>query len=142
MIKSAQHVMDKINKTWPAMRRIGTNGGNIWMPDRSYYLPEKSEVESIAKKTYFEKYAWTKEIFDCDDFATIFLAWAKQQRYCGEHTHSIAFFMCAGTKFDGKNTGHAINGAVCQEGVYLIEPQNDKIWLADPDRDHVHFMFF
>lgn len=98
----------------------------IFVADRTYKQPSLQELEDLLFLTYFEEYKWTKEVFDCDDFADILAAYVKQNRYKEHAKLPWSFGICWGSVRQ-----HALNIAVTNnDKVYLIEPQNDEIWEA------------
>lgn len=107
----------------------------IKIADRKYKKPTRTEVEKLLRETYFEDYEWTKEVFDCDDFAVILNAFVKQNRYKEGAKLPWAF----GEAWV-KGGEHAVNIVITSDNkILLIEPQADKIWEAS-EKDEIVFI--
>jgi len=144
---SRSDLVEKLHNIWPYLIDGHSKGGHIWIPDSSYWTLTKKDIEWILTDTWIDKYRYVAEGFDCDDSAMLFHAFCVQERYKrmrdanASGWFSFAIGQCWGTKFEGKDTSHAINIAITSdEGVILFEPQNDRTWIADAGRDHVHFI--
>ena len=140
-------LIETIKDVWPNLIDKMPNPTNIAIPDSEYWLLSRRDVEWILSDTWINKYGYVTEGFDCDDSAMVFHAFCIQERYkrMKESNASswvpFAIGQVWGTKFNGKDMGHAINIAVTfDDGIILMEPQNDKTWIADGDRDNVHFI--
>lgn len=129
-----------LNNLWPGIR--------IMCADRDYWLPSEKDLKDIIWKSYIDEYQYAIERFDCDDFALVLHAFIVQERYIRADEHKLpkeewfpwAFGEVWGSKFQGENTAHAINICITdEEEIFLIEPQNDKIWLANSSDDNVYF---
>lgn len=141
------NIVNLLKRVWPSLADCMPGKSNIAIPDGTYWLLARTDIESIVRDTWLEKYKYVAEGFDCDDYALIFHAFTVQERYkrmraAGE-TGWLPFAIGEvwGTRLNKNNGGHAVNIAITQAGeVLLIEPQNDNIWSADPDNDHVHYI--
>ena len=145
-------IVKEINRVWPSLiRGSQDNAGHIWIPDAIYWCPREQEVEKLLSDTFMEQYKWTKEIFDCDTFSLVLNAFVAQERYVQMENRKLSedewfewsFFQCWGTKFQGESMHHAINGCLTSNrGIVLIEPQNDQMWRANNEKDHVYYISF
>jgi hypothetical protein len=102
-------------------RNIGARGYDLHISDRSYTGYSIWEVIRYlrADRTNFMRYI--REVFDCDDFAQVL------QGNVNRFMPGIPF----GTLwYGGKGWGHAVNIFYCcrYDRIFLIEPQNDRIY--------------
>ena len=89
-----------------------------------------------------------KNIQDCDDIALQLHAEIKRirgyqvelQKISQDEWYPWAFGEVFATKWMGRVGNHNGNICVCVEGIYLIEPQTDKIWEANPRNDEVQIL--
>ena len=116
----------------------------IDIADREYWWPAYDKVKSLLWDTYIDRYRYTLEMFDCDDFALVLHAFVVQERYRQIEKRKLskdewlpwAFGQVWGTKFQNEVKDHAVNICVTSDkGVTLIEPQNDAIWSFNPAND-------
>ena len=147
MIIKRNDLIKKIHTVWPDLLDAMPKATNIAIPDNAYWLLKRKDVEWILSDTWINKYGYIAEGFDCDDSAMLFHAFCIQERYKRMQEAGktgwlpFAIGQAWGTRFQGKETGHAINIAISSdEGIIFMEPQNDKTWVADSNRDHVHFL--
>jgi len=136
---ASQDLFRQLKSIWPSMQVI--------LADREYWLPAESKVHDLVWGSYIEQYRYTVELFDCDDYALTLHAFVVQERYKQMEERKLpkeewfpwAFGEVRGRRFNGVEANHAINICVTSDkGVLLIEPQNDKSWTADRDRDHAY----
>ena len=115
----------------------------MWVPDYNLWKPTLAEMKAAIKLSEVDRARFLDDINDCDDFALQLNADIKRMRaFDGEagkipkdQWYPWAFGEVFGTKFNGWPLGHSANICLCQEGIFLIEPQNDQIWLADGPPD-------
>ena len=149
MITTRKNLIKQIHEIWPDLVDGYPGPSNIAIPDNTYWLPTKRDLEWRVVDTFMDQYRYKAESFDCDDFALVLHAFVVQERYVQIERRELskdewfpwAFGQVWGTRFRGQPMGHAIN--VCltsDDGIILLEPQNDQIWEANTDRDHVHFV--
>ena len=141
MIKTFLSIEAELKRLWPNITVMGS--------DRNYWCPKQEEVKSLLWDTYIERYKYTVEIFDCDDFALLIHAFVAQERYrkmqdekfSKEEWLPWAFGEAWGNKFDGQAYNHAVNICLTRDkGVIFVDPQNDQIWNGDPDSNSVYFI--
>ena len=137
----------KIRKMFPNLIDGFPNPSNIAMPDDNYWLMTKAEVETILRDTWIEKYKYVIDGFDCEDYSLIFHAFVIQERYkkmkkAGQTGWlPFAIGQCWGTKFEGKVRSHAINLAITSDaGIIFIEPQKDRVFIANPGDNDIYFL--
>jgi len=95
--------------------------------DNEYTVPKLEEVKKLLKETFFEKYQYRAESFDCDDFALILDAFVKQEAYKQGWKRSWTFGQAYGIFPDFSPEFHARNIVLVKEGLYLVEPQLDEV---------------
>ena len=54
--------------------------------------------------------------------------------------YPYAFGEVLGTQFRGMDYFHAVNICICRDDVYLVEPQDDRIWRASSTTDTPYFV--
>ena len=139
MIITSTTLRNRIKELW--------NIRDIWLLDPKYFLLDSSIVERIIKDLSNKKMKFTDNVWDCDNYSRLLDAEFKKYQYiCAKCSRpdklnfTWAFGVCMGQRFNGNDINHSVNIALCKQGVYLIEPQTDKIWKADPDRDKLYFI--
>ena len=141
MKTSRSHLVEIIHGVWPDLVDGHQKPGNIYIPDNNFILLPLETITEILRSTWFDQYKYIIEKFDCDDFALILNAFMKQESLKRESEYPYAFGEVWSTMLKGKKTSHAINLVVTDdEVVRLIEPQNDRMWEADSEKDHVHYL--
>ena len=145
-------IESKMKAIWPNLTRGNQYTlGNLWIHDALYWLPTQAKVEQLLLDSFMEQYRWTAQVFDCDTFTKVMCAFVAQERYrqmeekklSANELFEWAFFECGGTKYQGKRTHHALNGCITSDqGIILIEPQDDQIWKADHEKDYIYFAKF
>ena len=103
------------------MRDIGPSGYDIHISDSSYTAYNIFDVLIYLKRDLTNFKPYISEVFDCDDFAQVL------QGNINAALPGIAF----GTIwYGGAGWGHAVNIFYCHifKRIFLIEPQNDKIY--------------
>lgn len=102
-----------------------TDRGMVWLPlDGKYYIGSLADTKKIVNWDTVNTKKYRKTRFDCENFAF----WIKAR-------FDFAFglnYMALVIDYSGK---HSYNLFTASNGkVYLLEPQNDKIWsLEDHD---------
>ena len=117
----------------------------IWLTDRECILPPIADVGEKVHSSQVARMKFIGDLQDCDDFALQFHAELKRIRGAEaeagqlpkEQWKSWAVGECFGIKFNGVAGSHNLNMAVCEEGVYLIEPQTKEVWKTDPNKDTI-----
>lgn len=148
IIKRAQLVKE-IQEIWPDLKDDLPNPTNIAIPRGEYWAPSVSDIEKFLKLDWTDQVKYMLESFACANFAHNLHAQSKiyvyvlleQNKFNKENMREWAFGHCWGSRFNGRDTSHAINIArTSDEGIILIEPQNDKWWKAVAGRDVIHFL--
>jgi len=107
----------------------------IFISDDKYIYPDISDVKKLLRDTFFEKYKYVSDKFECNQFEKILAGFVTQWQY--KEGHKLPWkFGIAWTR-GGK---HCVNIVETDDCVYLIEPQNDKVWEASVE-DQIVFIF-
>jgi hypothetical protein len=116
--------------TWPQLPKLP----GACLGDAVYECPSLKELNIFLHDTWFEKYAYTLERFDCDNYAKILSAFVEQERYKTQAAYQWALGEIRGEFVNGPaRGGHAMNFCLTSDaGMVLIEPQNDGIFRPDP----------
>jgi len=105
---------------------------HIFIADWTYITPSRNKVWSMVKDNYIDEYKYISSVFDCDDFALVLHAWMRQEQYRRKWKYPWAF----GEAWTKK---HALNITLTDEGLMLIEPQNDEMRKIN-EKDHYTFI--
>lgn len=140
----ANEVIKRITNIWGHLKQ-----GGIALPDEKYWIPSTGDIQKFLNESHYERLKWTKEMFDCDDFALLFHSFIVRKRYQMLQESKLSkkerlpwsIGQSWLTKVNGKNWNHAINIALTRDNdVIFIEPQSDEIWKADANKDHPVFI--
>jgi len=147
-----QRYIEELNRIWPYLVCDPPHPSNIWLADNTYWPYDNIKgIQEFLSETFFDRYKWIQELFDCDNFAQLAFAYEVQERYkqmekrklSKDQWYQRALAEVWGTKFRGEPSNHAIGGAIAREGsgyvVVLWEPQTDAFWKADPANDAVYY---
>ncbi len=119
---------------WPRLRYI-------WILDRKFWVPSKAQLKNLLKISKVDKEKYIPLARDCEDFSLQLNADIKSRALdIYRDDLAIAFGEVAGSEFRGRLYMHAVNICFCEEGVYLVEPQDDRIWEATSENDNVFFV--
>ena len=107
----------------------------IYLVDRDYVLLDKAVVKKVLKNDGTDRYNYTKEGGDCDNFAITLLGRVKEMEILCDMKQGTAFGLVLGSIWvPGKEepVNHAMNCFVYKDKndamrFKLIEPQNDKL---------------
>ena len=120
---------------------------DIWLTDRDFYTLDSSMLATIVKANSVTHKEYIPKIRECEEFARNLLYNIREyQALCyecsamGKDHSNWAIGTCTGTKFQGVKENHTINIAVCIDGIFLTDPQNDNIWEADKNKDELYFI--
>jgi hypothetical protein len=133
-------LIDELKKHWGKL----TEKNDIMVADKYYWAPSYDSLQDLVWRTYIDRYKYIKDAYDCDDFALSLHAFVVQTRYeeiykrkvPKEEWYPWAFGQIWGYKFRGVKGMHAINICLTSDrGLVLIEPQEDKIWRVNNEKD-------
>jgi hypothetical protein len=140
---SSIYLYREFKKLWPDLRWY-----DIRLADENYWLPKQKDLEKALAESKVDRMKFINSINDCDDFALQLHAdikrvrsfMAEYQQIPQEEWVSWAFGEVFGDKFRGMSMKHAANICATQEGMFLIEPREDRIWLANSNNDNIYFI--
>jgi len=89
----------------------------IFLSDRLYHICSKQDILDFLALDQTDQERYETEFFDCDDFSFRLMGQFHVKPYA-----SLAFGIAW-------SRTHAYNVAVTKEGVYVIEPQTDSVFL-------------
>ena len=100
----------------------------IYLSDPSYILTSLSEAHRFLKQDALNLKEFEQDVYDCDNFSKAL--WGYWQNWQSE--------LALGILWITKPYSHALNVAILTDengnkGVYVIEPQNDKIYEVPKD---------
>jgi hypothetical protein len=103
-------------------------------------LPSPHEVQELLTKSFFEKYRYALNLFDCNSYALVLTAFVTQERYFRGQEYRWAFGMVCGYFPKFSPDYHARCIVICDdEKIYTVEPQTDRMELLD-DKDTIGFI--
>ena len=121
---------------------------NVYFFDKEYWLPSKNKIEQLVLQDKTNAIQFIPKLNECNNFALSLYAAIQNVRVWEALTGKIPrtewlpypFGRIMGTVFRGMAYNHAVNVCFCKEGIYLIEPQDDRMWLASADKDKPYFL--
>lgn len=109
---------------------------HIRMADKAYWFCKESDIVPLLYDSYINRYEYTLDLFDCDDFALVLHAFVRQEQYKQKWKAPMAF-----GEIWLPSRSHAINfvRVVGPDRYLLIEPQNDNIseWSVNEKANYV-----
>jgi len=114
----------EIQKLLPSAKKdkIYLTNPDLAIADKTYILPKKEQIEAFLKQDKTNLYKYQPETFDCDDFAMILLGKLR------ENFPNFAIGFAA-------SEDHAFNFFIdCHKKVWIIEPQNDRIFTSSKEK--------
>jgi hypothetical protein len=105
----------------------------IHLFDEQYYAPKRDELERLLYETYFNKYDWTKDLFDCNTFALCLMAYVRQLIYAKREKEPDDIrwkepWALGRLVIPKTQVHHMLNWCYTStDGLLLIEPQTDGI---------------
>ena len=141
MIVNTDYIRKELTNVWKDLKFI-------WLVDKQYIIPTLDELNKALKDSKVEQMKFMNSINDCDDFALQLHASVKRMRgklaedgkLDPSEQYPWAFGEVIGMQFRGRSFLHSQNICICQDGVYLVEPQEDRTWIADSKNDTVFFV--
>jgi hypothetical protein len=94
--------------------------------DPKYRILPDSLADTIWNDSGLESMSWTENVFDCDDFATVYKAAALKAGYTDGNDYNYAVWMIWGV--DPDLGGHMTNVYINEYmQVKVLEPQNGRV---------------
>jgi len=125
---SANEIVDAVKSAFRG------NVGSTYMADSTYYSASLDDIREVLNKTKIDCLPYIAEDADCDDFAFALMGAFHADPYKPEWEKTVKqaiFIAWVWWKQGEQMFAHALNLAVTgDKQVYLIEPQNDKIFTV------------
>ena len=121
---------------WPDLK-------HIWLTDPIYKPTPTSGIEDALRlwEGELRKYAFKKNLTECEEFALFCHAYVKQyQIYHFSDKYNWAYGECMAKKVLGFEAIHSCNLYLTSNKIYMVEPQTGAFWEANPDLDDVFFV--
>jgi hypothetical protein len=101
----------------------------LYPSDAEYYCPPLAEAQAIITASHLDHHKYARDVFDCDDFASVLKANFSQAAYAkGHRLHAY----CVGILWANQPYGHALNWMITADRVVrLIEPQRAEVLPFD-----------
>ena len=110
----------------------------LHLADGTYYFPSLADARKVMDGTSVDIYRWTREKFDCDDFAFVLKAEFAKDAYADKERRAPH---CFGMVWGNLPRPHAINWMINDDQkLRFIEPQNDKIFSPRKDDKGIFMM--
>ena len=115
-----------VNEVLTILRAEFGHEFNLFLSDAKYKSIPKEVLEEILAYDTTDLYRYISEYFDCDDFSYRLMGQLSTPDY-GALTFGIAWVSTG-------RGGHALNVFIDdEENVWMVEPQNDKIFKFPED---------
>ena len=127
---NSKKIRTRLRKMWPDLI-------HVWLTD-PIYLPTPDAIKEVLElwEGELNKYAFKKNITECEEFALFCNAFVRQhQIFNYNDKYNWAFGECM-TKGDFV---HSCNFYLTTNNIYMVEPQMGAYWEAKPD-DKVFFV--
>lgn len=142
MVITSKDIREILKDIWPDL-------DHIWLTDSKYTSIESGLLSVILSNSKLPETIFINDLWDCDNYALQLHAQVQKFQYesflrnkTTGSAYSWAFGECLGTSFNNKQEVHAVNIAITNSGIRLIEPQNNKIWIPERGRDEIFFVKF
>ena len=150
---SRNQIVQSIHKLWPDLVDGHQKPGNVFIPRSSYWTPSKDDFQKFISQDWtmtVKHISYDIKRWACSNFSAalavqvdLHVMWLQSLNKFEESSMlEWAVMEVWGTKFQGKKTSHAINMIyMSDETLWFFEPQTvNKLWLADPEQDQIHFV--
>ena len=145
IIKS-KNIRTILKNNWPNLKFI-------WPTDSQYIVMDFDELKDVVKKCSVRGFSSDGELWDCDNYALQLHAKVQSHQYKLNKQKNLkmknswAFGECIGLNnneslFQMGNPPHAINIAITNNGIALIEPKDDSVWVAGKNEMSLFFVKF
>ena len=116
-----------------------------WLTEKVFISPKLEEIKAILQEASVAALKFIPNIQECDDFALHLHSkikrirgdWAATGKILAPEAFNWAFGECFGIKFNGITKSHNVNIAVCEEGIFLLEPQTNETWQFNQNQDTI-----
>jgi hypothetical protein len=136
MLVKSKDIRKRLRAVWPKLR-------HIWCDDGAYETLTTKTVDSLLKQSDVQERVFITNKNECEEFALFLLCDFKRFNILSRYTtHSWAFGVARARKHKGLEFAHKLNIFLTDDKIYLVEPQTDEYWEADPDNDDIYFVDF
>jgi len=135
-MSTSKKIRRRLKKFWPDLKYI-------WLTDPVYKDTPLSDISKALSlwEGELKKYAFKKNIMECEEFALFCHAFIKQhQIYNFNDKHNWCYGECIVSKLLGFENVHSCNLFLTNNNIYMVEPQTGAYWEADPKLDDVFFV--
>jgi len=143
-----KEIVKQLQTIWPKLEE----DKNVWLADSAYWMPDRKWIDELLKASWIDKKKYIQSTWDCDDYALYLMAeahylvaglvWAEEIKK--EDALPWAFGECWGyfnVDWNDIVKKHSINICITSdEGILLIEPQDDSIRIPDPKKDSIQYI--
>jgi hypothetical protein len=141
LIQSAV-VRKEIKAVWSSQRFLV-------LSDTDWLLPEKDEVQNTIREVAVDRMPFVNRLFECEEFALMLVARVREHRaklaMAGDlpktQWRNWPLGCVGGTRFKGETVDHWINICLTKQGLFLIEPQTNEMWVPTESGDKIIFLF-
>ena len=118
-------------------KKLAKNFG-LYIADAEYFCPPVADAKEIIKNSGVDRNTWTKDKFDCDDFALVLKGHFSEAAYKNGNRRKPH---CMGIVWGSLPGPHAINWMINSDRkLRFIEPQNDKVFFPRATDKNIYFM--
>jgi hypothetical protein len=136
MIIKSKEIRKRLRAVWPKLR-------HIWCDDSIYETLSTSQVDALLLDSAVENNTYIDIKNECEEFALFLLCESKKANILQESVgYSWVFGVARARKHKGFFFAHKLNIFLTDNKVYLVEPQTDEYWEADPKNDDIYFVDF
>jgi len=143
MVLSVDEIRSLLKTKWP-------NLVYVWPRSSHYFVPTFEDLNTIVLTTTADTVETIPGIFECEHRTLMFLDQIMQYRlakyFAGEIKKEDQFSYCIAEAigdFKVSVETHSLAIAICDDKqIYLIEPSDKSIWIADKNIDKPFFVDF
>ena len=127
---SSSKIRSRLLRMWPDLVYI-------WLTD-PIYLPTPKGIKDVLElwEGELNKYAFKKNISECEEFALFCHAFVRQHQI---YNYSDKYNWAYGECMTKSSRVHSCNLYLTQSNIYMVEPQTGAYWEAAPE-DEVFFV--
>ena len=131
-----KEIRKRLRDVWPKLR-------HIWCDDPVYETVNTETVDTLLSDSSVERNSYIDMKSECEEFALFLMCDSKKANILDNSAkHSWAFGTARARKNRGMEFYHKLNIFLTDNKIYLVEPQTDEYWEADPDNDDIYFVDF
>lgn len=140
----SNYLRAKLSELWPDLDMA-------ILVDTDFILPKLDQMIKMFNDSKLYEMQFIPQFNDCDNFALHFLSQTRIKRYKmlmnKEITTDEMFPWALGiaicTESRGIASPHAVNIAICEEGIYIFDmtPDSHRFWKASKEMDNPVILF-